>query len=181
MQKICFDELLSIENIIARRAAMELTEESAVRMNVFQSESYGNVNIKTDKERIQEPDVLLKHAAKAGKAVFTATFTSGLHPGEEPIYEIGEGHIKVLKEGNLRRFVGQVDSISFNGRILLEQGGQIIYVTERCVFELTGEGLLLTEIAPGADIQKDILDQMEFTPLFSENLKQMPTHIFKEN
>lgn len=56
-----------------------------------------------------------------------------------------------------------------------------MYVTERCVFELTGEGLLLTEIAPGVDLQKDILEQMDFCPLISENLEQMPADIFNEN
>ena len=60
-------------------------------------------------------------------------------------------------------------------------GKRILYVTERCVFELTKEGLLLTEIAPGIDLQKDILDQMEFSPVISKDLTQMPADIFNES
>ena len=55
------------------------------------------------------------------------------------------------------------------------------FVTERAVFELRPEGLVLTEIAPGIDLQTQVLDLMEFKPIISENLKEMPTSIFKEN
>ena len=62
----------------------------------------------------------------------------------------------------------------------MERGQNMFYVTERAVFQLTKNGPMLIEIAKGADLQKDILDQMEFKPLISENLKEMTTDIYKE-
>ena len=64
--------------------------------------------------------------------------------------------------------------------IILRKGEQILYVTERWVFQLTEKGIMLIEIAPGVDLEKDILNQMAFQPLISENLKEMDKRIFQE-
>ena len=69
--------------------------------------------------------------------------------------------------------------MGFSGSYALSVGKTVLYVTERAVFELTKEGLLLTEVAPGIDLEKDILAHMDFTPLISPALKQMPAGIFK--
>ena len=149
-------------------------------LGVLQVGPNGNVNVSKRNGEGLGVGGFLNVAGGASKVVFAATFTGGLHKGEGPAYEIGNGHIKVTKEGNSRKFVNEIEQISFNGEASLKQGKKIIYVTERCVFELVKDGLLLTEIAPGVDLQKDILDQMDFAPMISEDLEQMPAQIFNE-
>ena len=72
-----------------------------------------------------------------------------------------------------------MEQISFSGRYALETGQEVLYITERAVFRLTPDGLLLTEIAPGVDLEKDILGKMEFRPLISPDLKTMDLRIFQ--
>lgn len=118
-------------------------------------------------------------AGGASKVIFIAAMTAGSR-GEQPVYEFGNGRLKIVKEGNIKKFVKQVAQISFNGKEALKLGKEVVYVTERCVFHLTDAGLELVEIAPGLDLQKDILDQMEFEPVVSKDLKTMPAEIFNE-
>ena len=90
--------------------------------------------------------------------------------------EVGDGKLKTVEEGPGKKFVKRVDQITFSDTFAREQGQTVYYITERCVFELTEEGLKLIEIAPGVDLERDILDQMEFTPL----VPKMDTTIFRE-
>lgn len=120
-------------------------------------------------------------AGGASKVVFMGTFTGGKTRESTPKFSVGDGKLTIVKEGDLKKFINNVAQVSFSGEVALDEGKQIIYVTERAVFELCREGLKLIEIAPGIDLQKDILDQMEFAPIISENLKEMPKEIFMEN
>lgn len=87
--------------------------------------------------------------------------------------EIGPDGVKVSHAGKFRKFVKQVQQVSFSGKYALEKGQEVLYVTERAVFRLMKEGLTLIEIAPGINLQSDILDMMDFKPLISPNLKEM--------
>jgi propionate CoA-transferase len=93
--------------------------------------------------------------------------------------EIGNGQLKILKEGNVRKFVNNIEQVSFNGQLALNDNKNVYYVTERAVFKLTHDGLELIEIAPGVDLQKDILDQMDYEPIIKD-VKLMPAEIFNE-
>ena len=73
----------------------------------------------------------------------------------------------------------QVPEITFNGREAYLRGQEVLYLTERAVFRQGEKGLILTEIAPGVDLQKDVLDQMGFLPILSKDLKQMDPRIFQ--
>jgi propionate CoA-transferase len=86
--------------------------------------------------------------------------------------------LQVLHPGKFKKFVKQVQQISFSGKYALEKKQQIFYVTERAVFKLIPEGLELIEIAPGIDLQKDILEMMEFAPLISPDMKTIPQKVF---
>lgn len=109
------------------------------------------------------------------KVVFCGAFTAG---GTK--YEIGNGELHVIQEGKAKKFVKKVQQVTYSGEYGASVGQKVLYVTERAVFELTKDGLVLIEKAPGVDLQKDILDQMEFEPIISPDLKDMDARIFRE-
>ena len=86
----------------------------------------------------------------------------------------------VEQEGAMAKFVEKVDQITFSGKQAAKTGNKVLYVTERCVFQLTPDGLVLTEIAPGIDLERDILAQMAFRPKIAEDLKPMDIRIFQD-
>ena len=102
------------------------------------------------------------------------TFTAGGFRAQ-----VEEGTIRIMTEGRNKKLVSQVEQISFSGAYARENGQKVVFVTERAVFELTPEGVKLTEIAPGMDLKRDILDQMEFVPVMDEEIKIMPARYFK--
>ena len=89
------------------------------------------------------------------------------------------GRLTVVKEGRIEKFLNRVEQIAFSGKYAWSVGQKAVYVTERAVFELTADGLMLTEIAPGIDLEKDILAHMEFRPVISPGLAQMRPGIFR--
>jgi len=88
--------------------------------------------------------------------------------------------LKIRKDGEIIKFLSKVDQITLNGDYILRHSTPTIVITERAVFDLTQKGLVLKEIAPGVDLQKDVLDKMEFKTTVSPNLKLMPAEIFDE-
>ncbi len=112
----------------------------------------------------------------AKHVVFCSTFTG---KGLKCSFE--HGKLQILQEGSLIKMVQKVTQVSYNGPIAREKHQKMHYVTERAVFELTPEGSVLTEIAPGIDLQTQILDLMEFAPIISPDLKTMPEELFCEN
>lgn len=113
--------------------------------------------------------------------VFVGTFTAGkCADGHGLELEIGNGELHVLHEGKNKKFVKEVQQITFSSKYGVEHDQHVLYVTERCVFLLTKEGIVLTEIAPGVDLQKDILDQMDFKPIVADDLKLMDARIFRD-
>lgn len=111
----------------------------------------------------------------AKHVVFCSTFTG---KGLECSFEDNKLHVN--KEGSIIKCVKKLQQISYNGNIARKKGQKMHYVTERAVFELRPEGLTLIEIAPGIDLQTQVLDMMEFKPLISENLKEMDSAIYSD-
>lgn len=85
----------------------------------------------------------------------------------------------VQREGDVGKFVSAVEQVTFSGDYAVRRGQRVLYVTERAVFALQSGGVTLTEIAPGIDLQTQILDQMAFMPRISEDLKLMDERIFQ--
>lgn len=112
----------------------------------------------------------------AKHVVFCSSFTGG---GLKCSFEGGRLHID--QEGRITKFVNKLMQVSYNGKNAVAKGQKMHYVTERGVFELRPEGLTLIEIAPGVDLQKDILDRMEFEPVISSDLKEMDVRIFSDD
>ena len=92
--------------------------------------------------------------------------------------EYDENGLRVVKEGRFKKLVKTVQQISYNGKLAYKRGQNMYYVTERAVFKLTENGPELIEIAKGVDLQKDIIDQMEFVPVIADNLKYTDTSIY---
>ncbi|OQM77099.1 acyl CoA:acetate/3-ketoacid CoA transferase [Manganibacter manganicus] len=111
--------------------------------------------------------------ARAKKIVFSGFFNAGAK------LSLADGRIRIDKEGKVRKIVDEVDHISFSGRRAIEQGQDITYVTERCVMKLAPQGLLVTEIAPGIDLERDVLAQAGTTLAVSPHLKTMPAALYQ--
>ncbi len=108
------------------------------------------------------------------KVVFLTSFMDG----KDMELKFENGKLNIVKEGTSKKFVSNVEQISFSGEFANEKEQDVIYITERCVFKLTSEGLLLTEVAPGIDLQKDILDNMDFAPQVADDVKVMDSKYF---
>ncbi|MCM5664343.1 acyl CoA:acetate/3-ketoacid CoA transferase [Galbibacter mesophilus] len=109
----------------------------------------------------------------AKKVVFTGTFAV------KSTQNISEKGVEITHPGKFKKFVDAVEQITFSGRFAMEKGQEVFYVTERAVFKLTKGGLELIELAPLVDLQKDVLDMMDFEPLISKELKSIDSRIYK--
>jgi acyl CoA:acetate/3-ketoacid CoA transferase len=85
----------------------------------------------------------------------------------------GDGRMRVLQQGGVRKLVRRVDQITFSGPQALRRGQEVLYLTERASFRLTAEGVEVFEIAPGIDLARDVLAQMDFAPRVAEPLRVM--------
>jgi propionate CoA-transferase len=110
----------------------------------------------------------------ARRVVFAGTFTAG---GLE--VEVKEGRVRIAREGRSRKFVKKVGQVTFNGAYAAENEQAVLYVTERCVFRRTKAGMELAEVAPGIDVKRDILAQMDFKPIV-RHVGTMDARIFRD-
>lgn len=133
-------------------------------LGMAQVDQYGNVNVSKFSNKIAGAGGFINISQNAKQVVFMGTFTTG---GLD--IDIKEQKIKILKEGKIKKFVKHVEQITFNGTYALQKDQKVLYITERCIFQLTKEGLELIEIYPGIDLKKHILEQMEFTPIIKRN------------
>ncbi|WP_067936547.1 acyl CoA:acetate/3-ketoacid CoA transferase [Alicyclobacillus kakegawensis] len=142
-------------------------------MGVGQVDRHGNVNSTKFSGRSTGAGGFIDITQFAKNVIFCTTFTvRGLK------VDVSDQRLMICNEGSEKKFVNEVEQISFNGRLALERGQHVLVVTERAVFKLTDEGWELVEIAPGVDLNKDILGQMDFTPKIAEDLKQTHPSVY---
>ncbi|HET7793804.1 MAG TPA: CoA-transferase [Rhizobacter sp.] len=143
-------------------------------LGLAQADASGNVNVSKFSGRPVGCGGFINITQSAKKLVFCGTFTAdGLE------LAIGDGQIRVLKEGAVKKFIRQVEQITFSGHESVGRQQEVLFVTERAVFHLGPDGLELVEIAPGIDLERDVLAQMEFRPVVRQP-RLMDAGLFSE-
>lgn len=133
----------------------------------------GNVNVSRFGGRAAGQGGFIDISQTSKKVVFCTYFMA---KGFDAVVE--DGKLVIKNEGKVRKFVDKVEQITFNGKLSREKGQEVLICSERAVFRLVKDGVMLVEIAPGADLEKDILANMGFKPIVSRNLKVMDSRIF---
>ena len=146
-------------------------------LGLAQADAQGNLNVSRFGPRLAGAGGFINISQNAKAVVFVGTFTAG-----DLDVRLVDGRVQIVQEGRTRKFVRAVEHRTFSGREACKRGKKVLYVTERCVFALKAEGdqgsLELIEIAPGINLERDILAQMDFVPHISPQLKQMDASIF---
>jgi propionate CoA-transferase len=142
-------------------------------LGMAQADGHGNVNVSRFGGRFAGAGGFINITQNARALVFVGTFTAG---GLR--VEAGAGVLRIAQEGRSQKFVATVEQVTFNGKLAASSGQRVLYVTERCVFRLTSSGLELVEVAPGIDLERDILDLMDFRPLVADP-KPMDERLFR--
>lgn len=146
----------------------------ATFLGLAQTDSHGNVNVSKFNGRPVGCGGFVNITRCTRKVVFCGTFTAG---GLK--VKVGEGKLVIEQEGKNPKFIDQVEQVTFNGHDAALRKQEVLFVTERAVFQLTADGLELTEIAPGVDLERDVLAHMAFKPIIRD-LKTMDPGIFSE-
>lgn len=142
-------------------------------LGIGEIDQYGNNNVSKFGPRLTGPGGFINITQATPKVIFCGSLV-----GKAKV-SVGDGKISIVEEGKIKKFVKEVEQITFSGKYAGENQ-EILYVTERAVFKLIDKKITLIEIAPGLDLQRDILDQMDFVPEIAEDLKVMDAGIFKE-
>jgi len=142
-------------------------------LGMAQVDELGNVNVSKFGSHLAGVGGFVNISQNSKKVVFLGTFTAG---GIE--IENAGSSLHIVREGSHKRFIKAVEQVSFNGKYAVENKKEVLFITERAVFELGAGGLVLKEIAPGVDLSRDIIAQMDFVPKISEPLKIMDQRIF---
>jgi propionate CoA-transferase len=171
-----FGSAYNPEAIIEHGAMFDLINGGGLGMTclgIGEADQYGNLNVSKFGPRLTGPGGFIDITGATKKVVFCGTFMG------KASLRVGGGKLVIEREGTIKKFVEKVEQITFSGKYA-KPGQEILYVTERCVFKLLGGRITLTEIAPGIDLDRDILAQMAFRPEISEELKLMDPGIFHE-
>ncbi|MDX9872556.1 MAG: CoA-transferase [Clostridia bacterium] len=147
----------------------------ATFLGMAQCDAEGNLNVSKFGVRVPGCGGFIDISQNAKKVVLCGAFTAG-----KLKISVRNGLVRILEEGSERKFVPRVEHLTFNGTYERKKPKRIVIITERAVFELRENGLVLTEIAPGIDLEKDVLAQMGFKPAVSTDLKRMDARIFRD-
>ncbi|MCU0494072.1 MAG: acyl CoA:acetate/3-ketoacid CoA transferase [Chloroflexaceae bacterium] len=142
-------------------------------LGMAQVDGAGNVNVSRFGPRLAGAGGFINISQNARELYFLGTFT----PKATVVVE--NGQLRITDADQKQKFVRQVEHVTFSGDYARQRGQSVYYITERCVFRLVADGLELVEVAPGVDIERDILPHMGFTPLIAPQVMQMDARIFR--
>lgn len=143
-------------------------------LGIGEIDKYGNNNVSKFGPRLTGPGGFINITQATPKVIFCGNFV-----GKAKV-QVGDGRIRIVEEGKIRKFVDQVEQITFSGQYA-GKDQEILYITERCVFRLINKKVTLIEIAPGLELKRDILPWMDFRPEIADDLKIMDPGIFTEH
>ncbi len=148
----------------------------AAFLGLAETDGHGNVNVSKFGPRFNGPGGFIDITQPTKKVIFCGAFMAG-----KLQTEVRDGQMHIVSEGKFKKFVSEVGQVTFSGDYAVQSGQQVMYITERGVFRLTDKGMMLVEIAPGIDLEKDILAHMDFEPIVSPDLKLMDAALFQED
>ncbi|SFJ14466.1 acyl CoA:acetate/3-ketoacid CoA transferase [Bradyrhizobium sp. Gha] len=147
----------------------------AAFLGLAQVDRTGNLNVSKFGPKLAGAGGFINISQNAKEVVFVGTFAAGRQR-----IAVTDGQLTIVEEAKSRKFVDHVEHVTFSGPFAAARGQRVLYVTERCVFTLRPDGLELTEVAPGTDIERDILRLMDFTPLIPREPGLMDARIFRD-
>lgn len=174
-----FGHAYNSEAIVDHVSQFDFYDGGGIDLSVLglaQTDESGNVNVSKFGTRVTGCGGFINISQSAKKLVFAGTFTAG---GLQIAVE--DGKLRIVQEGKTKKFLKEVQQITFSGSYATKVKQRVVYVTERAVFQLQDGKMTLTEIAPGIDLQTQILDQMDFMPVISPELKEMDAGMFCEH
>jgi propionate CoA-transferase len=144
-------------------------------LGLAQVDRAGNLNVSKFGPKLAGAGGFINISQNAKKVVFVGTFSAG-----RLRIALADGKLAIVEEAKARKFVEAVEQVTFSGAYAIARAQSVLYVTERCVFALGPDGLVLTEIAPGIDLERDILALMDFKPSIPRDPIEMDARIFRE-
>ena len=144
-------------------------------LGMAQITSTGDVNVTRVGPRLKGPGGFIDISQCTKRVNLVGSFTAG-----DLEVDLKDGKLVIVKEGGIKKFVNKIPEVTFSGAEAVRRKQIVNYITERCVFSLTPEGLELVEIAPGIDLQTQILDLMEFKPIMKRPPRLMDARIFRK-